>query len=300
MPAPRFGRLLTAMATPMDASGAIDYAQARRLARALVASGSEGLVISGTTGEAPTLTHEEKLRLFTAVKDEVGGRAAVIAGTGNYSTAETVELTREAERLGVDGALVITPYYNKPSQAGLLAHFTAIAESTALPLILYNVPSRTALNMTADTQIALSRIPNIVGAKDASGLLDQIARIIEESEPGFGVWSGDDETTLPVLAIGGWGVVSVASHLVGLQIRTMIERFLAGDTAEAARLHRRLLPLIKALFITTSPAPLKHALNHVGFAVGGTRLPLVGPELAQAEVIERELARQTIDLALPV
>ncbi|MSQ61375.1 MAG: 4-hydroxy-tetrahydrodipicolinate synthase [Dehalococcoidia bacterium] len=300
MPTPRFGRLLTAMATPMDSSGAIDYAQAKRLARALVASGSEGLVISGTTGEAPTLTQEEKLRLFAAVKDEVGGQAAVIAGTGNYSTAETVEFTREAERLGVDGALVITPYYNKPSQAGLLAHFTRIAESTALPLILYNVPSRTALNMTADTQIALSRLPNIVGTKDASGMLDQIARIIEESEHGFSVWSGDDEATLPILAIGGWGVISVASHLVGLQIRTMIERFVAGDTAEAARIHRRLLPLVKALFITTSPVPLKHALNHMGFAVGATRLPLVGPEPAEAQVIERELARQTIDLALSV
>lgn len=296
----RFGRLITAMATPMDASGAVDYAQAKRLARALVASGSEGLVVSGTTGEAPTLSVDEKLRLFAAIKEEVGGSAHVIAGTGTYSTGETVRLTREAERTGVDGALLVTPYYNKPSQTGLLAHYAKVAESTSLPLILYNVPSRTSLHMTADTQIALSRLPNIVGTKEASGRYDEIARIISEAEPGFLVWSGDDETTLPILALGGYGVISVASHLVGRQMREMIERHAAGDVTEAARLHRGLLPLFKALFITTNPVPVKHALNHVGFAVGGPRLPLVGPDGAEAAAIERELARHVIDIPLPV
>lgn len=295
-----FGRVITAMVTPMDASGAVNYAQAKRLARALVESGSEGLVVSGTTGESPTLTADEKLRVFAAVKEEIGSDAAVIAGTGNYSTAETLHLTREAERAGVDGALLVVPYYNKPSQAGLVAHFTKIAESTSLPLILYNVPSRTSLHMTADTQIALSRLPNIAGTKEASGRLDEIARIIAEARPGFLVWSGDDESTLPILSLGGYGVVSVASHLVGRQLRTMIERFVAGDVAEAARLHRGLLPLFKSLFITTNPVPVKHALNHVGFAVGGTRLPLVAPAEAEARVIERELARHVIDIPLPV
>lgn len=296
----QFGRLITAMVTPMDASGGVDYAQAKRLARALVASGSQGLAICGTTGESPTLSPDEKLRLFAAIKDEVGAGATVLAGTGGHNTAEVSHLTREAERTGVDGSLQVTPYYNRPSQAGLVAHFTAIAESTSLPLMLYNVPSRTSVNMTAETQIALSRIPNIIGTKEASGRLDQIAQIISDAEPGFLVWSGDDESTLPILGIGGYGVVSVASHLVGRQIARMIERHAAGDTAEAARIHRGLLPLYKALFITTNPVPVKHALNARGFAVGGTRLPLVGTTAAEAAAIERELERHVIDLPVVV
>ncbi len=296
----QFGRLITAMVTPMGASGEVDYAQAKRLARALVGSGSDGLVLSGTTGEAATLSADEKLRLFAEVKDEIGGSAAVIAGTGNYSTQETIRLTQEAARAGADAALLVTPYYNKPSQAGLVAHYTRVAESVSLPLILYNIPSRTSLHMAAETQIALSRLPNIIGTKEGSGRLDEVARIISDAEPGFLVWSGDDEATLPILALGGYGVISVTSHLVGRQMRRMIEAFIAGQVSEAASIHRGLLPLMKALFVTTNPTPVKHALNRLGFAVGGPRLPLVAPSDEDAAKIERELARHVIDLPLPV
>lgn len=296
----RFGRMITAMVTPMDSSGAVDYAQAKRLARALVDSGSEGVVVSGTTGESPTLSLDEKLLLFEAIKDELGSDASVIAGTGGYNTEEAVHLTREAERIGVDGSLQVTPYYNKPSQAGLVAHFTRIADATTLPLILYNVPGRTSVDMTAETQVALSRVPNIVGTKEASGRLDKIAQIIGDAEPGFLVWSGDDESTLPILGVGGYGVISVAGHLVGRQIAAMIRRHVAGDVEEAARMHRALLPLFKALFVTTNPVPVKYALNAKGFPVGETRLPLVGPSDAEARAIDHELQRHAIDLPLPV
>lgn len=294
------GRVLTAMATPFDSDGALDGTQTTRLARALLDSGSDGLVVAGTTGESPTLTEKEKWQLFATVKRAVGERGAVIAGTGTYSTAESVRLTRQAEELGMDGVLVVTPYYNKPSQEGLYRHFEMIARATTLPVILYNVPSRTGTNMTADTTIRLSRIPNILGIKEASGDLAQISRIIENTREDFLVWSGNDEDTLPVLACGGYGVVSVASHLVGGQIQAMVSAFLAGDHDRAAGLHRRMLPLIKSLFLIGNPSPLKYALNQAGFPVGAPRLPLVEPDESVAEVIRAELSRQRIDLAVAV
>ncbi len=294
------GRLLTAMVTPFDREGQLDTAQAGRLARALLDSGSDGLVVAGTTGESPTLTVKEKWRLFAAVKQAVGGRGAVIAGTGNYATAESIELTREAERIGVDGILLVVPYYNKPTQEGLFRHFEAIARSTSLPCILYNVPSRTGTNMTAETTIRLSHIPNIVGIKEASGDLAQAARIIENTRDDFRLWSGNDEDTLPLLAIGGYGVVSVASHLVGTQIQEMITSFVGGDRERAAAIHRRLLPLVKALFLVGNPMPLKYALNQVGFEVGAPRLLLCEPDEAVAEQIRAALARQRIDLPVAV
>jgi 4-hydroxy-tetrahydrodipicolinate synthase len=294
------GRLLTAMATPFDREGQLDTAQAGRLARALLDSGSDGLVVAGTTGESPTLTVKEKWRLFAAVKQAVGGRGAVIAGTGNYATAESIELTREAERIGVDGILLVVPYYNKPTQEGLFRHFEAIARSTSLPCILYNVPSRTGTNMTAETTIRLSHIPNIVGIKEASGDLAQAARIIENTRDDFRLWSGNDEDTLPLLSVGGYGVVSVASHLVGTQIQEMITSFVGGDRERAAAIHRRLLPLVKALFLVGNPMPLKYALNQVGFEVGAPRLPLCEPDEAVAEQIRAALARQRIDLPVAV
>jgi 4-hydroxy-tetrahydrodipicolinate synthase len=294
------GRLLTAMVTPFDRDGQLDTVQAGRLARALLDSGSDGLVVAGTTGEAPTLTLKEKLKLFETVKQAVGGRGAVIAGTGTYSTAESIEMTREAERLGLDGVLLVVPYYNKPTQEGLFRHFEAIARSTRLPCILYNVPSRTGTNMTAETVIRLSHIPNIVGVKEASGDLAQAARIIQGTREDFRVWSGNDEDTLPLLAIGGYGVISVASHLVGVQIQTMIQAFLNGEREKAAAIHRRLLPLVKALFLIGNPMPVKFALNHVGFRVGAPRLPLCEPDEAVAEQIRAELARQRIDLPVAV
>jgi 4-hydroxy-tetrahydrodipicolinate synthase len=294
------GRLLTAMATPFNAEGEVDLNQTVRLAQALLDSGSDGVVVVGTTGESPTLTEKEKWSMFAAVKRAIGGRGAVIAGTGSYSTAESIHLTQEAEQIGVDGVLLVVPYYNKPSQEGLFRHFEAIARSTRLPCILYNVPSRTVTNMTAETTIRLSRVPNIVGIKEASGDLAQIGRIIENTRDDFLVWSGNDEDTLPILSIGGYGVVSVASHLVGSQIQDMIQAFLAGNTGKAAQLHRRMLPLVKALFLIGSPSPLKYALNHVGFPVGSPRLPLVEPDEEIAEKIRAELARQRIDLPVSV
>jgi 4-hydroxy-tetrahydrodipicolinate synthase len=299
---PSFGRLLTAMVTPFapnDAS-AVDYAQAQRLALALLDSGSDGVVVAGTTGESPTLTHDEKLRLFADVKSAVGERGAVIAGTGTFNTAESIELTCEAEAAGVDGALLVVPYYSKPPQAGLERHFRAIAESTRLPCIMYNIPGRTGVNMTAETMISLSRVENIVGVKESSGDLVQISQLVEGAAPGFGVWSGNDEDTLPMLGVGAYGIVSVISHLVGRQLRTMIDAAVAGRNDEAATIHRRLLPLTKALFMTANPIPTKYALNQLGMPVGGVRLPLWGPDEPTAEAIMAEVHRHQIDLPVAV
>ena len=295
------GRLLTAMVTPFDDEGQVDYEQARRLARALLDSGSDGLVIGATTGEGPTLTNDEKLKLFAAVKEAVNGRAAVIAGTGTNNTAASIELSQETERIGVDGLLLTVPYYNKPTQDGLYRHFEAIARATRLPCILYNIPSRTGVNMTAETTLRLSRVPNIVGIKEASGDLAQIARIIDDAGDDFRLWSGDDALTLPILALGGYGVIAVVSHLAGVQLHRIIDDYLAGRTADAARGHRRLLPLMQTLMIEASnPAPVKYALNQVGFRVGAPRLPLVEPEGDAAERIMAEVRRSRIDLAVAV
>ncbi len=295
------GRLLTAMVTPFDREGQLAYAQAQRLASALLDSGSDGLVVGGTTGEAPTLNHDEKLRLFAAVKEAVGGRGAVLAGTGTNNTAASIELSQEAERAGVDGLLLTAPYYNKPTQEGLYRHFEAIARATRLPCVLYNIPSRTGVNMTADTTLRLSRVPNIVGVKEASGDLAQIAGIIDDAGDEFRVWSGDDAMTLPVLALGGYGVIAVVSHLTGAQMHRMIDDYLAGRTAEAARAHRRLLPLMQVLMTAASnPSPLKYALDQIGFSVGAPRLPLVEPEEEAAERIMAEVRRHHIDLAVTV
>ncbi len=294
------GRLLTAMATPFDRNGEVDFNQAARLARALLDSGSDGLVVAGTTGESPTLTTKEKWQLFAAVKKAAGGRGAVVAGTGNYNTAESIELSREAERIGVDALLLTVPYYNKPSQDGLFRHFEAIARSTSLPCVLYNVPSRTVTDMSAETTVRLSHIPNIVGIKEASGNLAQISNIIQGARGDFRVWSGNDEDTLPILAIGGYGVVSVLSHLVGSQIQQMIQAFVNGSNEKAAEIHRRLLPLVKAMFLIGNPSPLKYALNQAGFSVGDPRLPLVPPDEPTAAKIREALAAQRLDLPVTV
>ncbi|MFN3975307.1 MAG: 4-hydroxy-tetrahydrodipicolinate synthase [Dehalococcoidia bacterium] len=293
------GRLLTAMVTPFDEQGRVDYEQAKRLALALLDSGSDGVVVTGTTGESPTLSHEEKLRLWAEVKAAVGKRGQVVAGAGNYSTAESVELTREAERCGVDAVMAVVPYYNKPPQEGLFQHFKAIASATHLPLILYNVPSRTSLNMTAETTLRLSQIDNIIGIKEASSDMDQIARIIDGARPGFRVWSGNDNETFYIMAMGGYGIVSVASHLVGLQIKAMMGHLLEGNLEKAAEEHRRLHPLFKVLFITANPIPVKWCLNRVGFRVGKPRLPLVEPDEKTAQQIEAVLKRYRIDLPVP-
>jgi 4-hydroxy-tetrahydrodipicolinate synthase len=288
-----FGRVITAMVTPMDRTLVVDYDRAAALAKRLVERGSDGLVISGTTGESPTLTDEEKVRLFRTVRDAVGGRAAVIAGTGTYDTAHSIHLTKEAERAGCDGVLLVNPYYNKPSQEGLYQHFKAVAESTRLPVMLYNIQGRTSVNCEPATVARLAQVPNIVAIKEASGSLDQMSQIRKLTPPEFLLYSGDDSLTLPLLAVGGHGVVSVASHLAGREIREMIDAFVAGDVRRATAIHMRLWPLFKVLFITTNPVPVKAALALAGFDVGGLRLPLVeatSKEREQIAAVLKELA----------
>jgi 4-hydroxy-tetrahydrodipicolinate synthase len=298
----QFGRVLTAMATPFDESGKLDLGQAKRLAEALLASGSDGLVVCGTTGEAPTLGTDEKLRLLeAAVAVAHGGGAHVIAGTTNYNTAESIELSREAEHLGVDGILGTVPYYNNPPQEGLYQHFKAIAAAVNLPMILYNVPTRTVRNMESGTTLRLAHdVPNIVGIKEASANFKQIGEIISRAPDGFRVWSGNDGDILTILALGGYGVVSVASHLVGRQIAGLIGSFVSGDTEAAARAHHKLMPLVDALFATTSPIPLKYALNKVGMQVGNPRLPLVPIDAKSQALVDAVLAETQVDLPLPV
>ena len=292
-----FGRLITAMVTPFDDEDRVDYAQAGRLANALLDSGSDGVLLAGTTGEAPVLTVEERLRLFREVKNSLGDRGCVMAGTGTYSTADSVELSRRAEDMGADILLLTVPYYNRPSQEGLVRHFRAIGEATNLPCVLYNIPSRTGTNMSADTALTLAQVPNIVGVKEASGDLGQMARIIDEAGDGFYLWSGDDGLTIPVLALGGYGVISVLSHLAGLQMQGMIKAFLAGQVEESSQVCRRLLPLIVALMTTaTNPVPIKYVLNRIGFRVGRPRLPLVEPDQTVGERIMAEVRRHRIDL----
>lgn len=295
----RPGRLLTAMVTPFNAQGEVDYQLARKLALSLLDSGSDGIVVSGTTGESPALSREEKLRLFDETKSALGNRGIVVAGTGSYNTKEGQELTKEAEKIGVDACLLVVPYYNKPTQQGLWEHFKVIAQSTTLPCILYNVPSRTVTNLDADTVIKLSHIDNIVGVKEASGNLGQIAEIIHKIREDFLVYSGNDSDTFPILALGGYGVISVTSHLVGIQIKDMIEKFLDGKVQESARIHRDLLPLVNALFIVSNPMPIKWALNYIGFPVGKPRLPLIEPDEKSADLIKATLKNYKIDLPIP-
>jgi len=292
----QLGRLLTAMVTPFNEEGKVDYEQAKKLALALLNSGSEGLVVVGTTGESPTLIREEELRLFAEVKSAVGEQGTIIAGTGSNSTAEAVEATKEAEKIGVDACLLVVPYYNKPTQEGLYQHFKTIAQGTALPCIPYNVPSRTVTSLSADTIIKLSHIDNIIGVKEASGNLGQISKIISGAREDFLVWSGNDSDTFPILALGGYGVISVASHLVGNQIKEMIDSFTSGEIDEAASIHRRLLPLIDALFVVSNPIPVKYALNHIGFYVGKPRLPLTEADEKSAAFIRDTLKNYKIDL----
>ncbi|MBI2122714.1 MAG: 4-hydroxy-tetrahydrodipicolinate synthase [Armatimonadetes bacterium] len=288
-----FGRVLTAMATPFDDSGAVNYTQATALAKHLIDNGSDGIVVAGTTGESPTLSDDEKIRLVRTVKEAVGGRAGVVAGTGTYDTKHSIHLTKEAQRAGADGILLVNPYYNRPSQDGLYAHFRAVAESTPLPCMLYNIPGRTGVNCLPETIAKLSEIPNITAVKEASGNLDQSSEIRSRTKDDFRIYSGDDSLTLPILSVGGSGVVSVASHLVGREIQEMVRSYERGDARKALQIHIRLFPLFKVLFITTNPVPLKAALNASGFKVGKPRLPLVEAtpkEKEQIQAVLKELA----------
>ncbi len=292
------GRLLTAMVTPFDDKGEVDYRQAKKLAKALISSGSDGLVVTGTTGERPTMTDQEQLKLFAAAREAIGTKGTIVAGTGGNCTRESIAITKEAEKLGVDAALLVVPYYNKPTQEGMYLHFKAIAESTSLPCILYNVPARTVTNLAPETVIRLSKVSNIVGVKEASGNLEQIAKIIHGARKDFLVWSGNDSDTFPIMAMGGYGIISIASHLVGKQIQEMIKLTLRGKIKEAAAIHLNLLPLINALFIVSNPIPVKYALNHVGFRVGKPRLPLTEPDEKSKAAIEAALKEYHIDLPI--
>ena len=278
-----FGKVMTAMVTPFTPGLEVDYDRAGELAELLVRTGSDSIVVAGTTGESPTLSFEEKLDLFRVVVDAVGNDAKVVAGTGGNSTASSIELTRAAEKIGVHGIMLVVPYYNKPPQEGLITHFRAIADSTGLPIIVYNIPGRTGINMTPVTIETLSRTKNIVGVKEASGNLEQVTDIRQRTPASFKIYSGDDSLTLPIMAVGGEGIISVASHVAGKEIKQMINAFQEGNVALAAELNCRLFPLFKALFVTTNPIPVKAALRLTGFDVGGVRPPLV-------EAGEREVA----------
>lgn len=270
-----FGRISTAMVTPFDRKGHIDFGKTTQLIHYLLNNGTESLVVAGTTGESPTLTKEEKIALFQHVVKVVDGRVPVIAGTGSNNTYASIELTKKAEEIGVDGIMLVAPYYNKPNQEGLYQHFKEVAESTSLPVMLYNIPGRSVVNLLPETTIRLSKIPNIVAIKEASGDLNQISKILAETDDEFYVYSGDDSMTLPILAIGGTGVVSVASHIIGNEMQEMVQAFLQGELKKAAKLHQQLLPIMQGLFKAPNPVPVKTALQIKGLNVGSVRLPLV-------------------------
>ena len=266
------------MVTPFDQEGNVDFQRASELSKALVKTGSDGLLLGGTTGESPTLSYDEKLQLFSVVKESVGSEIAVIAGTTDNNTQVSLELSKDAEKLGVDGLLLTVPAYNKPTQEGLFKHFEKIANSVKIPCILYNVPSRTSLNMDSSTTLKLSSIENIIGIKEASSDLDQVTEIISNAPEGFKVWSGNDNETFLIMALGGYGVVSVASNIIGNQVKSMIGLILEGEIEQASSLHKKLLPLFNALFWVTNTIPIKYALNKKGFPVGDLRLPMVMPD----------------------
>jgi len=269
------GRVLTAVVTPFDNDFNINIAQIKKLVRYLVENGSDGFVVCGTTGESAVLTKEEKIALFRAVVEEVGGQVSVIANTGSYNTADSIDLTRAAEQVGVDGIMLVAPYYNKPSQEGLYQHFKTIANNTKLPVILYNVPGRTVINILPSTVARLVKdVPNIVAIKEASGNLDQVSELRCLLPDNFEIYSGDDSLTLPIMALGGKGVISVASHVIGLRIQEMVSAYTKGNISLAMRLHKELFPIFKGMFIDTNPVPVKTALNLLGINVGGVRLPL--------------------------
>lgn len=270
-----FGRLLTAMVTPFDENGKVDLHQTTVLLEHLIKTGSDGVVVAGTTGESPTLSHDEKLALFEHVVRVVDGRIKVIVGTGGNNTELSAAFSKEAANLGVDAVMAVAPFYNKPNQAGIYAHYKAIADQVAVPVVIYNIPSRSKVNIDAETIIKLSKIDNIVAVKEASGNLDQMAEIINGTDDQFHLYSGDDGLTLPVLSIGGHGVISVASHVIAPEMKQMMEDYSQGRVREAAAKHRMMLPLMRELFAAPSPSPVKALLNQLNLRVGGVRLPMV-------------------------
>jgi 4-hydroxy-tetrahydrodipicolinate synthase len=285
----RFGAVVTAMVSPFREDHALDLDGAQALARQLLESGSDAIVVAGSTGEAPTLSQREKGELYRAVVAAAEGAGRVICGTGTYSTAESLELTHLAAEAGADGLLVVTPYYNKPPQRGLIAHFESIARETELPIIAYNVPGRTATRLEHETLLELARVPNIVAVKDSTGDFHAVSKLIEEAPPEFEVYSGDDWATFGYLCLGAVGVVSVASHLVGARIRQMIDLVEGGDIPAARKIHQELSPLFNTLFISSNPIPIKAALEILGRPAGPPRLPLVRATQEERERVRRAL-----------
>ncbi|WP_094699353.1 4-hydroxy-tetrahydrodipicolinate synthase [Brevibacillus laterosporus] len=284
-----FGRIVTAMVTPFNDKGQIDWDRTEKLIDYLIDTGSEALVVSGTTGESPTLSRQEKLDLFAFSVQKAKGRVKVIAGTGCNDTEESIIFSREAAKTGIDAIMLVAPYYSRTSQEGLYQHFKAISEAVELPIMLYNVPGRTGVNMTADTTLRLAELPNVVCIKEASGNLTQMAQIIEHAPQGFELYSGDDGLTIPVLSIGGVGIVSVTSHVIGLEMKEMMDAFFKGDTSRAAALHRQLVPIFEGAFKYPNPTPIKAALNKKGIEVGGVRLPLMNLTAEEASYIKEWL-----------
>ena len=286
----RLGSVVTAMVTPFRDDYSLDLDGAQQLATYLLDNGSDTVLVAGSTGESPTLTHDEKRDLFHAVVEAAQGKGKVMAGTGTYSTAESIELTRLAQAAGCDAALVVAPYYNKPPQSGLIAHFTRVAESTDLPILAYNIPGRTAVRIDHGTLLQLAALPNIVGVKDSTGDFDGLSRLIREAPPDFNVYSGDDWAAFAHVCLGAVGVVSVASHIVGSRIHEMLELAETGDVPAARKIHEELSPIFSVLFITSNPIPVKAALELVGRPAGPPRLPLV-----PATQDERERVRKVLE-----
>jgi 4-hydroxy-tetrahydrodipicolinate synthase len=292
----KLGRMLTAMVTPFKENMEVDYEQTKRLAKALLNSGNDGLVLAATTGEAPTLSWDEEMRIFTEVKAAVGDGPTLVAYTGSNSTKEAVEATEKAEKIGVDACLSVVPYYNKPNQEGIYQHFKAISECTSLPIIMYNIPSRVVIEMSWETMARLSEFKNIIGVKEASGKMDLVAQTISNARDEFYIWSGNDNDTFPIIALGGYGVIGVTTHIMGKQYKRMVDLILTDKIQEAAVIHRRLVPLVNAMFSAPNPAPIKYALNKLGFSVGKPRLPLVEVNKNEAARIDDVMKNYQFDL----
>lgn len=286
-----WGRLLTAMVTPFDGEGRVDEAKVAKIAAYLVDDQqNQGIVVNGTTGESPTLSEEEKLRILEITLDTVGDRAAVVFGAGSYNTAESIHMTREGEKRGAHGIMLVNPYYNRPSQAGLEAHFATIAAETGLPVLIYNIQPRSAINLETSTLIRLAEIPNVVGVKEASGNIGQISDVIRLAPEGFRVYSGDDALTLPVLALGGYGIVSVIGHILGRQVRELVDSY-PSNPKRSAEIHHELTLATKALFSSPNPVPVKYALTRKGFDCESVRLPLVTMNEAEQRIVDVAISK---------
>ena len=282
-----FGRFIPAMITPFDKDKELDLPRAQELALRLIEGGSDALIINGTTGESPTVFYPQKMELFKAVLEAADGKVPVIANVGDNCTADTVDFAQDVQKLGVDGLMCVVPYYNKPPQEGLYQHFRAIAESVELPVILYNIPGRCVINMEADTTLRLAHdVENIVAVKEASGKLEQITQIVADAPDGFVVYAGDDEITLPLMALGGWGVISTIGNVAPVRMKEIVTAMVEGNQTKALAAHLALQPLMRELFITANPIMVKEAMRLLDFDCGGVRLPLVDATPKQREGLE--------------